>query len=140
MVSSLPLLSCESSVSMSENPDRKKKKILEYLGGVIELFISWRLMVRNERLLNNWATEAHYLIKVLYISDGCCAEFSIHVILFLYKNAYWKWNSFEKQFSCNLRQNVSWQLCSAKENLLTCIAVWFELLKELNQFWGTFTG
>ena len=26
MVSSLPLLSCESSVSVKENPDRKKKK------------------------------------------------------------------------------------------------------------------
>ena len=28
MVPSLPLLSCESSVSVKENPDRKKKKIL----------------------------------------------------------------------------------------------------------------
>ena len=27
MVLSLPLLSCESSVSVKENPDRKKKKI-----------------------------------------------------------------------------------------------------------------
>ena len=28
MVPSLPLLSCESSVSVKENPDRKKKKIV----------------------------------------------------------------------------------------------------------------
>ena len=31
MVPSLPLLSCESSVSVKENPDRKKKKNTEYL-------------------------------------------------------------------------------------------------------------
>ena len=31
MVPSLPLLSCESSVSVKENPDRKKKKICNTL-------------------------------------------------------------------------------------------------------------
>ena len=30
MVPSLPLLSCESSMSMKENPDRKKKKGTPY--------------------------------------------------------------------------------------------------------------
>ena len=31
-------------------------------------------------------------------------------------------------------------LSGANKNLETCIKIWFEQLKELKQFWGTFTG
>ena len=33
-----------------------------------------------------------------------------------------------------------WLLSSGDENLETCVQVWFEQLKELKQFRGTFTG
>ena len=36
--------------------------------------------------------------------------------------------------------NQFFYLSSANENLETYVQVWLEQLKELKQFWGTFTG
>ena len=101
-----------------------------------------------------------------YISfDGCCTEFIIYYfILYLFQvindsisnlmmliendillknhdmlvviHAKILHRSFIRQFAKTLNQFL--YLSSANENLENCIQVWFEQLKKLRQFWGTF--
>ena len=63
MVPSLPLLSCEWSVSVKENPDRKKMLMMQYKA-VVELFQKLHLQIYASQFMTSLIHTLLYLESV----------------------------------------------------------------------------
>ena len=95
MVPSLPLLSCESSVSVKENPDRKKKKNSDLLPMALSLELRYNFYIWDPS--SQLSRMVFIFVFFFFMSSSaffhlCLLLFSCHPLLsgcsdFLKKNA-----------------------------------------------------
>ena len=72
---SLPLLSCESSVSVKENPDRKKKCFLQWILIGTEILFNLFMQGGNKKLhtlkqTNSWKLQVHFSVYEILLQPS----------------------------------------------------------------------